>query len=109
MPANTIVLGAAYQRRTLPVSAEAIEQAIRLNGAAVEKNLAAFSWGRALVAAPDAVEDATRPPLEEDPPLEPSERERELVESVAGEGELQRLLEIRVPELAAYQDLAYAE
>jgi indolepyruvate ferredoxin oxidoreductase len=31
------------------------------------------------------------------------------VESVAREGELRRLLEIRVPELVAYQDLAYAE
>src|SRR3954469_23862423 len=108
MPANTIVLGAAYQRGTLPVSAEAIEQAIRLNGAAVEKNLAAFAWGRALVAAPDEVERLTRPPAAEAEAREPSERELELIDSVAPEdGELRRLLERRVPELVAYQDLRY--
>ena len=110
MPANTIVLGAAYQRGALPISADAMEQAIRLNGAAVEKNLAAFAWGRALVAAPDELERLTRPAeLEPDRP-EPSERERELIDSVAPEeGELRRLLELRVPELVAYQDRAYAE
>ena len=110
MPANTIVLGAAYQRGALPVSAAAIEQAIRLNAAAVEKNLAAFAWGRALVTAPDEIERVTRQadPVEEGP--EPSERERELIDSVAPEdGELRRLLEIRVPELVGYQNLRYAE
>jgi indolepyruvate ferredoxin oxidoreductase len=110
MPANTIVLGAAYQRGALPVSAEAIEQAIRLNGAAVEKNLAAFVWGRALIAAPDEIERLTRPADRGPAVPEPSERELELIESVAQEeGELRRLLELRVPELVAYQDLAYAE
>jgi indolepyruvate ferredoxin oxidoreductase len=111
MPANTLALGAAYQRGALPLSAEAIEQAIRLNGAAVEKNLAAFAWGRACVAAPDAVEAATRPAGAPEPAREPSEREQALIESAAGEGEseLRRLLEVRVPELVAYQDLGYAE
>ncbi|HEX2232654.1 MAG TPA: indolepyruvate ferredoxin oxidoreductase family protein, partial [Thermoleophilaceae bacterium] len=106
MPANTLALGAAWQRGVLPVSREAIEQAIRLNGAAVEKNLAAFAWGRACVADPDAVERATR---EEPPPApELSDEERGLIDAVASDGELRRLLEVRVPELASYQNIAYA-
>ncbi len=108
MMANTLALGAAYQRGLLPVSGAAIERAIELNGAAVEKNLAAFRWGRAVVAAPDAIEAATKPPAP--PARELSERERELVTlAVDGDrGELRRLVEVRVPELIAYQDEAYA-
>jgi indolepyruvate ferredoxin oxidoreductase len=108
MMSNTLALGAAYQRGMLPVSAAALEQAIRLNGAAVEKNLAAFEWGRAVVAAPDAVEQATRTP--EAPRRELTDAERELVAlAVNGDtGELRRLVEVRVPELVAFQDEAYA-
>jgi indolepyruvate ferredoxin oxidoreductase len=110
MMANTLALGAAYQRGMLPVSDEALEQAIRLNGAAVEKNLAAFAWGRAVVAAPEAVEQATRPPEPAAARRELSGIERELVTlAVNGDqGELRRLVELRVPELVAYQDAAYA-
>jgi indolepyruvate ferredoxin oxidoreductase len=110
MMSNTLALGAAYQRGMLPVSAEALERAIRLNGAAVDKNLAAFAWGRAVVAAPDAVERATRAPEEVVPVRELSPAERELVDlAVDGDqGELRRLAEVRVPELVAYQDEAYA-
>jgi indolepyruvate ferredoxin oxidoreductase len=43
---NIWLLGGAYQRGLVPVSAGAIEQAIRLNGAQVERNLAAFALGR---------------------------------------------------------------
>jgi len=111
MMTNTLALGAAYQRGALPVSGEALEEAIRLNGAAVEKNLAAFTWGRAVVAAPDAVERATRAPEDVVAVRELSERERELVElAVDGDqDELRRLVEIRVPELVAYQDEAWAQ
>jgi indolepyruvate ferredoxin oxidoreductase len=110
MMSNTLALGAAYQRGLLPVSGEALEQAIRLNGAAVEKNLAAFAWGRAVVAAPDAVETVTLPPESAVAPRELTEPERELVAlAVNGDrGELRRLVELRVPELVAYQDEGYA-
>jgi indolepyruvate ferredoxin oxidoreductase len=43
---NIWLLGGAFQRGLIPVSAAAIEQAIRLNGAQVERNLAAFALGR---------------------------------------------------------------
>jgi indolepyruvate ferredoxin oxidoreductase len=96
MPANTMLIGAAFQSGCLPLTADALEQAIRLNGAAVEKNLAAFAWGRAAVATPEILEQslhsgaaaagaaATAP--------QPLERENEL----------ERLLAIRIPELAAW-------
>jgi indolepyruvate ferredoxin oxidoreductase len=110
MMSNTLALGAAFQRGMVPVSAEALEQAIRLNGAAVDKNLAAFAWGRAVVAAPDAVERATHPPEAVVPARELSTGERELVELAGNgdQGELRHLAEVRVPELVAYQDEAYA-
>ena len=79
MMTNTLALGAAYQRGLLPVSGEALERAIELNGAAVEKNLAALRWGRAVVAAPDAVEAATRAPETVEPARELSDLEQYLV------------------------------
>jgi indolepyruvate ferredoxin oxidoreductase len=54
MPANIVLLGAAYQAGIVPLSAESIEQAVRLNGVSVDKNLAAFAWGRSVAAAGDA-------------------------------------------------------
>src|SRR3712207_3750137 len=61
MPANLLLLGAAWQHGCVPVSVAAIEQAIRLNGAAVEKSLMAFHWGRAAVARPELVEQVMQP------------------------------------------------
>ena len=49
MPANVLVLGAAYQAGGIPVSAASIERAIELNGVAVAANIAAFRWGRVYV------------------------------------------------------------
>ncbi|HYH58424.1 MAG TPA: DUF6537 domain-containing protein, partial [Thermoleophilaceae bacterium] len=107
MPGNMVALGAAWQRGALPLSFGAVEEAIRLNGAAVEMNLAAFAWGRACVASPDAVAEAVREPEPERAPL--SDAALDLIDSVAGDGELRRLLEVRVPELIEYQSRAYAE
>ena len=44
--ANMFLLGYAYQLGHLPIGAEAIEQAIVLNGAAVEMSRNAFRFGR---------------------------------------------------------------
>ncbi|MDB5424008.1 MAG: indolepyruvate ferredoxin oxidoreductase, partial [Phenylobacterium sp.] len=49
---NMLLLGVAAQRGALPVSVEALEQAVRLNGAAVNANLEAFRLGRLLAVRP---------------------------------------------------------
>jgi indolepyruvate ferredoxin oxidoreductase len=50
-----LMLGYAWQRGEVPLPAAAIEAAIRLNGVAVARNLAAFAWGRRLAADPGAL------------------------------------------------------
>ena len=110
MPANIIVVGAAFQAGLIPISAQAIEQAIELNGVAVEATRQAFRVGQLVVADPDWVstlnlhrrgEVAARPELTPDAEA--------MVERVGASGELRRLLEIRVPELIDYQSEAYAQ
>ena len=44
--ANVMLLGYAYQLGGIPLSMEAIEAAIKVNGVAVERNLTAFHLGR---------------------------------------------------------------
>jgi len=43
---NSLMLGYAWQCGLIPISAAAIEQAVSLNGVAVQSNLDAFNWGR---------------------------------------------------------------
>jgi indolepyruvate ferredoxin oxidoreductase len=105
LPANVIMLGAAWQRGAIPVSLESIEASVRAQGVAVEQNLAAFEWGRAAVAAPDAMRRVLEPAAA--PPALSPDAEG-LVEQVGGGEEVRRLLEIRVPDLIAYQGLGYA-
>ncbi|MDE0215903.1 MAG: indolepyruvate ferredoxin oxidoreductase family protein [bacterium] len=56
--ANVLVVGMAVQTGLLPVTPEALETAIELNGVAVEMNTAAFRWGRWWVAEQAMVETA---------------------------------------------------
>ncbi len=86
--ANMVMLGFAWQKGLVPVSARALYRAVHLNGVAAEANLQAFEAGRVFAhtgggrgdTAPDAA--AILP--------------------------LDRLIEERAADLAAYQNAAYA-
>lgn len=110
MMANMIVIGAAYQSGIFPMSADSIEQAIELNGVKVEANQNAFRVGRLLVADPDwlaSLDLDRKGQIEIRPTITPEAQQ--LIDSIGADGELQRLLEIRVPELIAYQNITYAQ
>jgi indolepyruvate ferredoxin oxidoreductase len=92
---NLVMLGYAYQNGTLPLSAEAIEKAIELNGEAVDENIAAFRWGRRAAADPAAVEALMQPKSEENDSLKLSQSFAETVDR-------------RAAFLTGYQNAAYA-
>ena len=59
--ANMFMLGYAYQAGALPLSAEAIEKAIEMNGEAVAMNVAAFRYGRRAAVDPAKLEALVKP------------------------------------------------
>ncbi len=92
---NLFMVGYAWQKGLLPLSAEAIERAIELNRVAIEMNRNAFRLGR--LAAHDAkVIEATAAPSAAVASMEPASGLDEIVER-------------RAAFLTAYQDDAYAE
>jgi len=113
MASNMLMVGVAFQAGALPIPAAAIEDAIRLNGTAVEMNLEAFRWGRLVVADRARVDAALKRDDEATLAVRPVEalspQARELVARAGATGELQRVLQVRVPELIDYQNAAYAE
>ncbi len=111
MMANFIVVGAAYQAGLIPLAAKNIETALELNGTAAQANIQAFRVGRQIVVDPawadrlvSARATAVAPSAEKNPPAVQA-----IVDQTGATGETKRLLEIRVPDLVAYQDEAYAE
>jgi len=90
---NLFMLGYAYQKGLIPVSGEAIEKAIDLNGVAIEMNKSAFAWGRRAVVDMEAVREAA----------EATAVERDMPAT------LDEIVAHRSRQLAAYQDQAYAE
>ena len=87
---NVLMLGFAWQLGLVPVSFEAMDRAIELNGVAVEKNRQAFAWGRLAVAEPEFLKTA-------------------LGDGPAPEESLDEMIERRMRFLAGYQNDAWAE
>ena len=86
---NVFLLGVAYQGGLVPLSSDAIEEAIRLNRVEADRNLQAFLWGRKYYMDARAVEEILETPKPQSEPL--------------------GLVERRIQELERYQDRRYAE
>ncbi len=120
--ANVFMLGVGVQAGMLPVSPEAMAQAIELNGVAIEANLAAFDWGRRWIVDPGGVMAAAelatdaRPTTSTSPvnvtvaPLPTLLANRlERLTSDHQLGDLSSLLEMLTSDLVDYQDADYAD
>ncbi len=59
--ANMFMLGYAYQLGALPLSAQAIEKAIEMNGEAIAMNITAFRYGRRAAVDPAKLEALIKP------------------------------------------------
>ncbi len=108
--ANMLLSGAAFQAGALPLPASAIEQAIELNGAAVDRNIQAFRRGRQAVADPPAFAAALDALTVRAPEREPGVTERETAATVGtpADSELARVVLGRVTDLVDYQSATYA-
>jgi len=93
--ANLFMMGYAFQKGLVPLSFDALMQAIEINGIAVEANKRAFSWGRLAAHDLDQVL-AVAEPLMRKP------------EVTALEQTFDQVVERRVAFLTDYQDVAYA-
>jgi indolepyruvate ferredoxin oxidoreductase len=87
--ANVMMLGFAWQKGLVPVSGMALDQAIELNGVAIEKNHLALAIGRAMAVDPALVSQFYTEPQETEETLE-------------------QMIEHRAAFLVGYQDADYA-
>jgi indolepyruvate ferredoxin oxidoreductase len=92
--ANLFLLGFAFQKGHVPVSAQALNQAIELNGVAVRANQQAFLWGRKAALDLQAVARVAAP------------EQTVLLQKPQG---LDALIEDRTRQLTAYHSAAYAQ
>ncbi len=96
LPSNMVGIGYCYQIGALPLSAEAIEKAIELNGEEVAMNVTAFRYGRRAAADPAAIQSL----MKEQPELQN--------DSLRLSQSFDETVERRVAFLTAYQSARYA-
>ena len=92
---NVFMLGFAWQRGLVPLSAAAIERAIELNAVAVDANKKAFLWGRRAAHDVDQVSRLAAPTDLQPQPI--------------AERTLDELIDHRAGRLAVYQNQALAD
>ncbi|MEM7208415.1 MAG: indolepyruvate ferredoxin oxidoreductase family protein [Pseudomonadota bacterium] len=92
--ANLFLLGYAYQSGYVPIKSESLTAAIELNGVAIEKNIAAFNWGRLASHSPSSL---------------PSTIELNPAPAQKSEDSLEGLLDQYASHLKQYQNTALAE
>jgi indolepyruvate ferredoxin oxidoreductase len=95
---NPVLLGFAWQKGWIPLKLASLLQAMELNAVAVEKNVAAFNWGR--VAAHDSA--ALVRALQPGQAVQWVKSEKETPQA------LNALVAKRIEFLSAYQNAAYA-
>lgn len=93
---NLFMVGYTLQKGLLPISSDAMKEAIRLNGVAVEDNITAFNWGRLAAVAMDSVVAFAH----RDHPQDPDHLISETVDE---------MIERRATFLTKYQNQAYAQ
>jgi indolepyruvate ferredoxin oxidoreductase len=100
---NVFLVGAAVQAGALPIPARYIEEALELNGVAVERNIEAFRAGRRYVAGGSAPAAA---PSGGSTGISPAAAQ--IVSGLGADPALRAVTGRRADELIAYQDHAYA-
>ncbi|SAL63209.1 indolepyruvate ferredoxin oxidoreductase family protein [Caballeronia telluris] len=100
---NPFVLGFAWQRGWVPLRHESIVRAIELNAVQVEKNLAAFEWGRRAAHDLEAVRR-----IVDSQGRAPSQETTSKIIALHSPKALDKLIEKRLAYLADYQNEAYA-
>ena len=92
---NLFMVGYAWQKGLIPLSVEAIERAVELNGVAVEFNKKAFMWGRRAAHEPEKVRQIAHPKIK-------------TISDKKGE-DLEEIVAYRANYLVEYQNQALAD
>lgn len=110
IPANMMIIGAAFQAGAIPISQNSIFKAIEMNGVAVSTNKKAFLIGRLTVEDPlnylQSLEFSRNGEIVLHTPV--SYEAQILIDTLNADGELLDIISTRIPELIEYQNLKLA-